>query len=198
MSVSRTVLRTLVTARTAARSSGLRTVTRNNGVPGDNNAETGPPGVTGPAGPQGATGATGPTGGTGPTGPEGPAGPQGATGATGATGGTGPTGPEGPTGPQGATGATGPAGTSYATTPFLAATGWPAALYKTATVSATGCTASSQVTVDWANTVDTDQNSNETDTVQFRAVPGTDQFLLVITAERFRFGGDFKLKYSLT
>ena len=87
-------------------------------------------------------------------------------------------------------------GSSSGAVQFLATTGWPASTAKQVSVFAPGCTPSSQITVSWANSSDTDENSNETDFLQFRPIPETENFILVITSERFKFGGDFKLKYT--
>lgn len=82
---------------------------------------------------------------------------------------------------------------------FTAEVGTTPVLIRTLTITAVGCTVSSEVSVVWRNVLDTDANSPEFDTLAFRAVPGTGSFDLIISTTRNnKFAGDFKLKYTLT
>ena len=88
---------------------------------------------------------------------------------------------------------------AYATTNFTAATGFPAALRKRVTITAAACLPSSQISVSWRSTLDTDANDPEMDALQFQTVPATGTFDLILTGTgRQKFGGDFTLKYSLS
>ena len=109
------------------------------------------------------------------------------------SGGGGATGPAGPDGPEG------PAGAAAEFIAFTAALGHPGSVRKSATISAAGCTPSGDVTILWGALDETEENSPETCAVQFSVTPGTDDFQLVVSSERFeKIGGNFQLKYALT
>lgn len=56
---------------------------------------------------------------------------------------------------------------------------------------------SSRIMLDWAGTLDTDENDPEMDAVTFTAVPGTGQFTVIAMADKGRIGGTFRLNYTV-
>lgn len=111
--------------------------------------ETGPTGPAGAQGPQGFQGAQGPKGEPGATGPQGVKGDTGPTGATGQTGAQGPKGDTGATGPAGPTGPTGPQGP--AGTGTVTQIEYRDGIAVPAVLSLLGLSATTDVTVTWAN-----------------------------------------------
>ena len=86
-----------------------------------------------------------------------------------------------------------------ATTHFTAATGFPASLRKQVTIAAAACRPTSEVSVSWRTTPDTAENDPEMDAVQFKTIPGTGSFDLILSAPGHQeIGGNFLLKYSLS